>query len=163
MSSKARHPVLWPRMKIRGKRRRRLAAERLETRYLIPHAHVTDQDDGSVTLGIGKPPPPAAAAAGYTIVVSNWHDGFGRPVKAPKPKPKPKLKVPTRKPGPFELSFTINTRQIDKAILDLAFGLSDGIKFDDLSRPDPIDARIRNTHYPIVDPRRALLGPASNA
>lgn len=102
MKRRPRTPSYWPRMKIRGKRRRRLAAIRRELLMFFPSGHVMNWGPYAggvdVTLGLdGGQPPADGASPSFAISIRSVRDGFGRSVKAtPRPKPaepKPKREV----------------------------------------------------------------------
>ena len=82
-----RHPVLWPRMKIRGAYRKWLAAQRIETVYIIPHAVSTVDTNSRVVAGMPVATTFRAASEGtpgaVRLELRTWRDGFGRSVKRP--------------------------------------------------------------------------------
>lgn len=81
MSTESRHPIYWPKMKIRGHRRRALAAERRPrvVKYAFPHAHITFSDGGREGTLIAH----AAVSGGDPLVMTSttFVDGFGRTVR----------------------------------------------------------------------------------
>ena len=65
-------------MKLRGARRKRLAAERHETnRVYMPMARITSLGSGVYSVGALSKPEPGAVA----FFARNLTDGFGRPIK----------------------------------------------------------------------------------
>ncbi|MCI2958216.1 hypothetical protein MN032_10955 [Agromyces atrinae] len=81
-----RTPAFWPRMKVRGRRRRRLVACRIEHIFTLAgvvDATRPDSHQHEVTFLATTATPSAG------LVVVTWTDGYGRPVKPPTPEPKP--------------------------------------------------------------------------
>jgi len=76
MGAKRRTPVLWPRMKVRGARRRALVAMRLTRLVIIPYAMPFKQSDGSVRFKAVSKPMQGAMRLEYRTT----HDGYGRSV-----------------------------------------------------------------------------------
>jgi len=83
-----RHPVLWPRMKIRGAYRKWLAAQRIETVYIMHHAIPTVENNSEVVAGMPIATTFHAGVEGtpgaMRLELRTWRDGFGRPAKRPK-------------------------------------------------------------------------------
>ncbi len=81
--SKPRHPLHWPRMKIRGRRRRALAAERVAIRavYFMPVVAVGFSADSlqvtALAVAAGDRLPGHHSMRFETMRIV---DGFGRPV-----------------------------------------------------------------------------------
>lgn len=113
MSSKARTPVNWPRMKVRGARRRRLAAERREVRTYFPALVVTGAKGGAYTFSA---PPPGTPGTMKAVIVQHL-DGYGRAVRKIAHVDKVEA-VGT--PPTFTISGRFNV--IDPAVFDLVFG-----------------------------------------
>lgn len=80
VSRRSRHPLFWPRMKIRGAYRKWLAAQRIEHKLILPHAQMTQEKEG----GTYKTTFTAGTEGGHYLVVSYWVDGFGRRVSRPR-------------------------------------------------------------------------------
>lgn len=72
-----RHPVAWPAMKIRGHRRRALAAARRTFVTVVPFARVSVSANGEVTAFALSRFEPGAMRLEHKVTV----DGFGRSVK----------------------------------------------------------------------------------
>jgi hypothetical protein len=94
-------------MKVRGKRNRERTARRTETRVEIPAAALVHRNArGEYTFTAHDPGTVPVGVTTHRIIASQWHDGWGRRVSAPRPQPKP----PMAREGMYSFSFQTNAR-----------------------------------------------------
>jgi len=107
-------------MKIRGKRRRKLAAQRFDSRRIYPNMVVVGTGDPrSFTLAVA---PAGTPAPMVTVVVGNVTDGFGRKIK-PRTVPgwRPLAVRDLPKPA-FSASMNLTLSDTPPDVLNLLFG-----------------------------------------
>ncbi|MEO6115988.1 MAG: hypothetical protein ABIP33_06350 [Pseudolysinimonas sp.] len=76
MTTTPRTPNHWPRMQIRGARRRHLAAERFTTRTVLPYARMQTLD-GDIASFVALAD---YEQGSFRLTITTVKDGFGRPV-----------------------------------------------------------------------------------